>query len=145
MDNNKIKVLFICVHNSARSQMAEAFLKQIGGDKFVVESAGLEPGVLNPIVVEVMKEIGIDISQNKTKSVFDFYKQGKRYNYVITVCDESSGERCPIFPGITTRLHWSFDDPSSFTGTDEEKKEKTRVVRDKIKDKVEQFVKEILD
>ena len=85
---NKKKVLFVCIHNSARSQMAEAFLKQMAGDRLEVESAGLEPGKLNPIVVEAMKEVGIDISQNKTKSVFDFYKQGKKYDYVITVCDE---------------------------------------------------------
>jgi len=113
--NNK-RVLFICVHNSARSQMAEAFLKQMAGDRFEVESAGLEPGKLNPLAVEVMGEIGIDISQNKTKSVFDFYKQGKRYDYVITVCDESHAGRCPVFLGtaVTNRMHWAFDDPSEF-------------------------------
>lgn len=82
----KRKVLFICVHNSARSQMAEAFLKQMAGDRFDVESTGLESGKLNPLAVEVMKEVGIDISQNKTKSVFDFYKQGKVHDYVITYC-----------------------------------------------------------
>jgi len=127
------KVLFVCVHNSARSQMAEAFLKQEAGDRFEVESAGLEPGKLNPIVVEVMKEVGIDISQNKTKSVFDFYKQGKQYDYVITVCDESQSGVCPVFPGKGERFHWGFDDPSSFKGTSEENMEKTREVRDKIK------------
>src|SRR5574344_130132 len=95
----KIKVLFVCIHNSARSQMAETFLNQLGGDKFEAESAGLEPGNLNPIVVDAMKEIGIDISNNKTNSVFDFYKSGKRYHFVFTVCDEASGEKCPIFPG----------------------------------------------
>src|SRR3989338_998122 len=96
---DKVRVRFVCIHNSARSQMAEAFLKKYGGDRFEVESAGLEPGTLNPVVVEAMKEIRIDISQNKTKSVFDFYKQGKLYNYVVTVCDESQSERCPIFSG----------------------------------------------
>jgi len=113
--------------------MAEAFLKQEAGDRFEVESAGLEPGKLNPIVVEVMKEVGIDISQNKTKSVFDFYKQGKQYDYVITVCDESQSGVCPVFPGKGERFHWGFDDPSSFKGTSEENMEKTREVRDKIK------------
>jgi arsenate reductase len=137
---NKKRVLFICVHNSARSQMAEAFLKQLAGDKFEVESAGLEPGKLNPIVVEVMKEVGIDISQNKTKSVFDFYKQGKQYDYVITVCDESQSGACPMFPGKGERLHWGFDDPSSFQGTPEERLEKTRVVRDKIRKKIEEWL-----
>ncbi len=107
----KQRVLFVCIHNSARSQMAEAFLKQLAGDKFDVESAGLEPGKLNPAVVEVMKEIGIDISRNTTKSVFDLLKQAKLYSYVITVCDESQSERCPIFPGVRQRLHWSFTDP----------------------------------
>jgi arsenate reductase (thioredoxin) len=140
---NKIKILFVCVRNAARSQMAEAFLIKIGGEKFYVESAGFEPGALNPIAVEVMKEIGSDISNNRTKSVFDFFKQGKLYNYVITVCDEASGEKCPLFPGITKRLHWEFDDPSAFEGSHDQKLEKTRIVRDKIKVKVEQFLQEI--
>ena len=87
--SKKINVLFVCVHNSARSQMAEAFLKKYGGDRFEAESAGIEPGALNPAAVEAMKEVGIDISQNKTKSVFDLYKQYWLYGYVITVCDES--------------------------------------------------------
>lgn len=139
----KIKVLFVCVHNSARSQMAEAFLNQLSGDRFFAESAGLEAGTLNPIAVEAMQKVGIDISNNKTKSVFDFYKQGKLYNYVITVCDTVSGERCPVFPGRVTRYHWNFDDPSSFQGTHTEKLEKTEVVRDQIKARVEQFIKEI--
>ena len=144
MENHNIKVLFVCVHNSARSQMAEAFLKLLGGEKFFVESAGLEPGKLNPVVVEVMKEIDIDISGNATKSVFDFFKQEKKYDYVITVCDAASGERCPIFPGRVTRFHWGFDDPSSFHGSNEEKLEKTRTVRDQIKARIEQFLKEIV-
>jgi len=139
---NKKSVLFICVHNSARSQMAEAFLKKYAGDRFDVESAGLEPGKLNPIVVEAMKEVGIDISQNKTKSVFDFYKQGKQYDYVITVCDESQSGACPMFPGQGERLHWGFADPSGFQGTWEEKLEKTRQVRDQIRQKIEQWVEQ---
>ncbi|MGD9731509.1 MAG: arsenate reductase ArsC [Desulfamplus sp.] len=143
--DQKIKVLFICVHNSARSQMAEAFLKELGGGRFFVESAGLEAGTINPLAVAVMKEAGIDISGNKTKSAFDFFKQGKLYNYVVTVCDASAGERCPIFPGITKRLHWGFDDPSSLTGTEEEKLEKTRKIRDQIKEAVEIFIKNIME
>ncbi|MDD5022127.1 MAG: arsenate reductase ArsC [Endomicrobiaceae bacterium] len=140
---DKIKVIFICVHNSARSQMAEAFLKKYGGEKFEVTSAGLEPGILNPVVVEVMQEIGIDISNNKTKSVFDFYKNGNFFNYVITVCDESQSERCPLFPGVVKQMHWSFADPSSFDGTFEEKKVKTRKVRDEIEIKIKQWLEEI--
>ncbi len=140
----KIKVLFICVHNSARSQMAEAFLKELGDERFLVESAGLEAGSLNPLAVAVMKEVGIDISGNTTKSAFEFFKQGKLYNYVITVCDATAGERCPIFPGITKRLHWGFDDPSSLTGSEAEKLEKSRKIRDQIKEAVQNFIKEVL-
>lgn len=138
----KIKVLFVCVHNSARSQMAEAFMNQLASDKFKAESAGLEPGTLNPLVVEAMKEIGIDISNNKTKSVFDFFKQGRLFDFVIAVCDAANGERCPIFPGVTKRMNWSFEDPSSFSGTNEEILSRTRLVRDKIKSEIENFVKE---
>jgi len=137
---DKKRVLFICVHNSARSQMAEAYLKQMAGDRFEVESAGLEPGILNPIAVETMKEIGIDISGNKTKSAFDFYRQGKQYDYVITVCDESQAAKCPVFPAITRRLHWGFDDPAGFTGSWQEKLKKTRNVRDAIKQKIEEWI-----
>jgi arsenate reductase (thioredoxin) len=139
----KFKVLFVCIHNSARSQMAEAFLNQLGGDKFEAESAGLEPGNLNPIVVDAMKEIGIDISNNKTNSVFDFYKSGKRYHFVFTVCDEASGEKCPIFPGTLKTMHIGFTDPSSLKGTYEEKLEKTRKIRDEIKHKIEEIIKTI--
>ena len=134
------KVLFVCIHNSARSQMAEAFLNRIGGEYFEAESAGLEPGTLNPFVVKVMAEIGYDLSKNKTKSVFDMYKAGKTYDYVITVCDPEAAERCPIFPGKVERLHWGFRDPSSFQGTDEEKLAFTRQVRDEIQRAIESFV-----
>jgi arsenate reductase (thioredoxin) len=140
---SKDKVLFVCVHNSARSQMAEVLLKKMAGDRFEAESAGLEPGQLNPLAVEVMKEIGIDISENQTKSAFDLFKAGRLYTHVITVCDETSAEQCPFFPGITTRLHWSFADPSSFTGTWEEKLEKTRQVREAIKEKISTWLKEL--
>jgi arsenate reductase len=139
----KKNVLFICIHNSARSQMAEAFLNQICGNEFEAHSAGIEPGRLNPIVVEVMKEAGIDISDSQTKSVADMLKSSKLFAYVITVCDEASAERCPIFPGVTTRLHWNFPDPSSFQGTREEKLAKTREVRDAIKVKIETWCAEV--
>ncbi len=139
----KTKVLFLCIHNSARSQMAEAYLKKIGGDKFEVESAGLEAGNLNSFAIEVMKEEGIDISKNQTNNVFDFFKQGKLYRYVITVCDKDASDRCPIFPGMSEKINWSFSDPSSFTGTEEEKLQKTRKVRDQIKQAVQDFVKQL--
>ncbi|MCX7698988.1 MAG: arsenate reductase ArsC, partial [Candidatus Goldbacteria bacterium] len=134
---------FVCVHNSARSQMAEAYLNHLAGDRFIAESAGLEPGVLNPYVVEVMKEDGIDISGNFTKSVFDFYKQGKLYSYVITVCDTEAAEKCPIFPGVSKRLHWNFPDPSKFKGTKEEILKQVRILRDEIKKKIKEFIASI--
>jgi arsenate reductase (thioredoxin) len=139
----KKRVLFVCIHNSARSQMAEAFLNQVCGEFFQAESAGLEPGRLNPIVVEAMQEIGIDISGNPTKAVFDIFKSGRMFAYVITVCDEASAERCPIFAGVTRRLHWSFPDPSAIQGTHEEKLAGTREIRDMIKAKIEAWCEEV--
>jgi len=133
---NKIKVLFVCIHNSARSQMAEAWLNHLCGDRFEAQSAGLEPGSLNPLVVHVMKEAGIDISHNKAKSVFDFFKAGHIFSYVITVCDESSAERCPVFPGAANRLHWSFHDPSTLTGSQAEQVAAVRMIRDDIKNAI---------
>jgi len=121
--------------------MAEAFLKKYGGDSFEVESAGLEPGTLNPIVVEAMRDAGIDISRNQTKSVFGFYTLGKLYDYVVTVCDESQSERCPIFPGVAQKLHWGFPDPSAFAGSQEEKLIKTKEVRDQIEAKIKDWLK----
>ena len=123
--------------------MAEAFLNNICGSNFEAQSAGLESGTLNPIVVEAMQEVALDISANKTKSVLDVVKSGQTFAYVITVCDEASAERCPIFPGVTTRLHWSFPDPSSFGGTHDEKLERTRDIRDGIKAKIESWCEEV--
>lgn len=120
--------------------MAEAFMSKLGGDAFIAESAGLEPGTLNPNVVTVMSEIGIDISGNKTQSVFDLFKQGKKFNAVITVCDGASAERCPIFPGLVKRLAWSFPDPSSFTGSQQEVLEQTRTVRELVQEQVTKFI-----
>jgi arsenate reductase len=140
MMEKKIGVLYVCIHNSARSQMAEAFLKKFGGGRFEVMSAGIEPGTLNPLVVESMKEVGIDISANKTKDVFEFIKRGTLFNYVITVCDETSAEKCPIFPGQAQRLHWGFPDPSALQGRDEEKLQAIRKIRDDIQAKVESWI-----
>ena len=133
----KQRVLFVCIHNSARSQMAEAFLNDICGDVFEAHSAGIEPGKLNPVVVEAMREVGIDISGNQTKSVTSYLEAGIEFAYVITVCDETSAERCPIFPGKTRRLHWGFPDPSAIQGTPEEKLARTRTIRNAIHAKVQ--------
>src|SRR5579862_5662805 len=138
----KHKILFVCIHNSARSQMAEAFLKKYGGEFFEAQSAGLEPGKLNANVIEVMKEAGIDISTNGTQSVFDLFSKGRLFDAVITVCDEASAERCPIFPGRVKRIAWSFTDPATFTGSKGEILEKTASVRDEIENKVLAFVSE---
>ena len=139
----KQNVLFICIHNSARSQMAEAWLNHLCGEHFTAESAGLEPGLLNPLVVEAMAEVGIDISQKKTQAVFDVFKRGKLFSYVVTVCDETSAERCPIFPGITKRLHWSFPDPSALVGQREQKLAEVRKIRDEIRARIESWCKEV--
>ncbi|HOX18263.1 MAG TPA: hypothetical protein PKW82_07385, partial [Spirochaetales bacterium] len=133
------RVLFLCVHNSARSQMAEAFLKRIGGGRFEVESAGLEPGKLNPFVVRAMAEKGIDISGNGTKSVFDLHAAGRKFDVVVTVCSKDAAERCPIFPGRVERHHWPFDDPSSMKGSDGEIMAGLRRVRDGIEAAVREF------
>jgi len=129
----------VCVHNGARSQMAEALLNEMCGDLFEAESAGLEPGTLNPLAIEAMREIGIDIGGKETRGVLDVIKSGQQFDCVITVCDESSAERCPIFPGGAQRAHWNFPDPSKFRGTWEERLEQTREVRDAIESKIEQF------
>jgi arsenate reductase len=136
----KTKILFVCIHNSARSQMAEAFVNTYFSDKFIAESAGLEPGALNPLVVKSMAEVGIDISRNITKDVFAFVKEGRKYDYVITVCDEASGQRCPVFTGAIKKINWSFQDPSILTGTDEEKLVRISAIRDSIKIKLEEFL-----
>ena len=120
--------------------MCEALLKHYGGDRFDAESAGLDPGELNPLAVDAMAEIGIDISHNKTKSVFDAWKSGEVFQYVIAVCDKEAAEKCPIFPGITKRLHWSFHDPSKFKGTYERKVQKVRDLRDEIAAKIQDWL-----
>ncbi len=134
------RVLFLCVHNSARSQIAEAFLNRYGQDKFIAESVGLEPGRLNPYAVRAMAEKGFDISRNATKSVFEMHAQGKTYDVVVTVCSKEAAERCPIFPGKVERHHWPFDDPSSFVGSDEEIMSRVRQVRDQIEGAIIEFL-----
>ena len=139
----KKKVLFICVHNSARSQMATAWLNEICGDYFEAESAGLEPGQLNPLAVQVMNEVGIDISNNKTQAVFEVFKSGELFAHAITVCDETEAAGCPIFAGVTQRLHWSFPDPAALKGTREERLAGTREIRDQIRHRIEMWCDEM--
>lgn len=138
--SDKHKLLFVCIHNSARSQMAEAFVKKYGADIFEVESAGIEPGTMNPNVVSVMQEVGIDLSNKGTQDVFDLFRKGRMYNVVVTVCDQEAAERCPIFPGMTKRIAWSFPDPSTFQGTPDAILEQTRAVRDEIDEQIKGFV-----
>lgn len=140
---DKLKVLYVCVHNSARSQMAEAWLNHLCGDRVQAESAGLEPGVINPLAVEVMREVGIDISRKETQGVFELFRTGRLFNYVITVCDGASAERCPIFVGVTKRVRWSFPDPSAVTGTHEEKLAQVRAIRDQIRRQIEEWCLEV--
>ena len=137
-----MKILFICVHNSARSQMAEAFVNSMCAGEWVAESAGIMPGSLNPLAVEAMGEVGIDISKNPTRDVFNLWRSGAIFNRVVTVCDEANAERCPVFPGTAIKEHWPFADPSQFTGSHEEKLAKTREVRDAIKARIAEWCEE---
>jgi len=138
---NSQKVLFLCTGNSARSQMAEAFLRKFGGDKFEAFSAGLEPKGLNPLTVKVMDEIGIDVSGQASKGV-DVYLGKMLFQYLIAVCDDAD-KNCPtVWPGVANRMHWSFQDPATFEGTQDEKLAKFREVRDLIGQKVKAWVAE---
>jgi len=136
----KPRVLFVCIHNAARSQMAEALLKHAAEDRFEVESAGLEPGELNPLAVQAMKELDIDISGNKTKSVFDLLSDGRTYDYVITVCDEAGARRCPHVPGGGKRIHWTFADPAVYANAGAEGLDPVRRIRDQIRRQIEEWL-----
>jgi len=135
MSSAKPKVLFLCTGNSARSQMAEGYCRHVAGEKFEALSAGIDPATLNPLAVEAMREIGIDISRQTSKDVRDFL--GTHIPYVITVCD-SARERCPIFPAVFKFLHWSFDDPAAAQGSHDEKLAVFRRVRDEIVRKMDE-------
>jgi arsenate reductase (thioredoxin) len=132
-------VLFVGLQNAARSQMAEALLIHYYGDAFEAHSAGLEPQNLNLLAVEVMRQQGIDISRKKAKWVYDFLKNGDRFDYVITVCDEQNAKRCPEFPGPPKRMNWSFPDPLRFYGSHKEQIARTRELRDAIKKKIDDW------
>jgi arsenate reductase len=134
----KKKILVLCTGNSCRSQMAEGYFKSMAGDRFDVFSAGLEPSIVNPWAIQVMKEDGMDISTHSSKDVDQFV--GKRFDYIITVCDNAK-ERCPFFPGQAERIHWSFEDPAAARGTEAEILAVFRKVRDQIRDKIERFLR----
>jgi arsenate reductase (thioredoxin) len=138
MTKERPKVLFLCSHNSARSQMAEAFLRQLAGDRYDVYSAGLAPGDIHILTRRVMAEVGLDLAGQRSKSL-DEYLSKAHFAYLITVCDRAK-ELCPIFPGMGIRLHWSFDDPSQAAGSEDEKLAKFRQVRDEIKARVVEWI-----
>jgi arsenate reductase (thioredoxin) len=131
------RVLFLCTHNSARSQMAEGFLRHLSGRTVDVASAGTEATRVHPLAIRAMQEVGIDIRAHRSKSVDAL--RGDRWDYVITVCD-AANERCPVFPGDTTRLHWSFEDPSRVTGTEDQRAGAFRQVRDQIRGRIADWV-----
>ncbi|HEX8890348.1 MAG TPA: arsenate reductase ArsC [Pyrinomonadaceae bacterium] len=137
--SDKKRVLILCTGNSARSQMAEGLLRHDGGEKFEVESAGVEPSHVRRLAIEAMREIGIDISNHRSKSVDEFL--GQDFDYVITVCDNAN-ERCPVFPRTTKRIHWSFDDPAGVQGDEAERLAVFRRVRDEIRERLRQFIAE---
>ena len=134
--SNHIRVLILCTGNSARSQMAEGLLRHMAGERFESASAGVEPGHVRPQAIEAMREIGIDISGHRSKSVEEF--NGQDFDYVITVCDNAK-ERCPVFPGRTRRIHWSFDDPAAAPGDEATQMSVFRRVRDEIAARLEEF------
>ena len=130
----------LCTHNSARSQMAEGFLRALAGERFEVESAGTEATRVHPLAIRAMDEVGIDLRRHTSKTLDRFL--GEAWDYVITVCD-SANERCPLFPGAAARLHWSFDDPSAAQGTEEERLAMFRRVRDDIRDRLRAWLDEV--
>lgn len=139
-EKKKITVLFLCTGNSCRSQMAEGWLRHLAGDRFEVFSAGTNPAGLNPGAVEAMWESGVDISGHRSKHLTEF--SGQTFDYVVTVCDRAK-ETCPIFPGASAMLHWSFDDPASAQGTEEERRAVFRRVRDEIARRIRRFIDDL--
>ena len=138
---DKPRVLFLCTGNSARSQMAEALLRKMANDRFDVYSAGLEPTVIHPMTIKVLEEIGLDTRGQYAKPLTEYL--GKvHFSYLITVCSNAE-ERCPIFPGMGQRLHWPFEDPAIFKGSEEEKLEFFRMIRDQIQTEIQQWLSEL--
>jgi arsenate reductase len=140
--SDSIKVLFVCIHNAARSRMAEALLRSLGGPHFEVTSAGYEPHEVNPLVVEALHLAGLSVAQpGPQPSVFDLFKAGKMFAYVIGVCDEEHEQKCPLFPGVTQRLSWSFPDPSTLTGSHRERLARVVEVREAIRERIETWLR----
>lgn len=135
----KTRVLVLCTGNSARSQMGEGLFRAEGGDAYEVFSAGTKPSQVRPEAIDVMREIGIDISGNRSKSVDEF--AGQPFDYVVTVCDNAR-DNCPVFPGGGQRIHWSFEDPAAVPGTGDERRAAFRRIRDQIQERVKAFVRE---
>jgi len=136
--SDRKRVLILCTGNSARSQMAEGLLRHLAAERFEVASAGVAPGHVRPEAVEVMRELGIDISSHRSKSVDEFIAQ--EFDYVITVCDNAN-EQCPVFPGRTKRIHWSFEDPAAAQGDESARLGVFRRVRDEISERLEEFIR----
>ncbi len=139
---SKRRVLFICTRNSARSQIAEAWLRQLASDSFEAESAGLEPGTIKPLVVEAMGEVNIDLKHKTTQTVFDVLNSGRSFDYVIALCDKALADQCPTFPGNAKRLHWNIPERSKLPQSKEAQLAHVRSVRDLIKERVNGWVKE---
>ncbi|MDZ7582407.1 MAG: phosphate signaling complex protein PhoU [Deltaproteobacteria bacterium] len=139
-ESGKPKVLMVCVHNSARSQMAAAWINHLFGDRIEAESAGLQPGVLNPLAVRAMQEVGIDISGARTRDVFEVVRSGHPFSHVVTVCDEVNAEKCPPFPGVENVQHWDLPDPAAQPGDEEEKMGKFREIRDALRRRIEAWL-----
>ena len=137
---NKKRALILCTGNSARSQMAEGLLRHDAGELFEVSSAGVEPGHVRPQAIAVMSEVGIDISGQRSKSVEEF--TGEEFDYVITVCDNAN-EHCPVFPGKTKRIHWSFEDPAAASGDEAARLAVFRLVRDQLRQRFSEWVSEL--
>jgi arsenate reductase len=139
--NADVRVLFVCVHNAARSRMAEALLRELGGPGFEVTSAGFEPREVNPLVVDALAEIHLSLpSVAAQPSVFELFTAGRHFHYVIGVCDEEHGRKCPLFPGVTQRIYWSFPDPATFTGSHEERLARVIEVREALRARIEAWL-----
>lgn len=138
MNQRLPKVLFLCTHNSARSQMAEAFLRKYAGDHFAVYSAGLEPGEIHPATRRVMEEVGLSLDGQWSKGLTEYLGKA-HFSYLVTVCDRAEQE-CPVFPGMGTRLHWSFEDPTATVGGQDEQLTKFRQVRDEIRARIMEWL-----